>query len=174
MTHATKRSLWLIRHAEAEDPALGQHDSERRLSDRGMRDIDRLVEHWAQQPVRPVPWIWVSPARRTQQTAQPLASLWQSQLITEPTLYLGDAHELLDCLQGTPADLTQVALVGHNPGITWLAQFLLADNASKTLPTHLPTLGAVQLSYTGDWPDLAEGVCSLEVFLTPGVVAADG
>lgn len=173
MTHATKRSLWLIRHAEAENPALGQHDSERRLSDQGMRDVDGLVEHWTQQPVTPVPWIWVSPAARTQQTAQPLAMLWQSELITEPSLYLGDTHELLDCLQRTPPDLTQVALVGHNPSISWLAQFLVTDEETKNLPMHLPTLSAVRLSYTGDWPGLAEAVCNLEALLTPDVVAAD-
>jgi phosphohistidine phosphatase len=163
----TLRTLWLIRHAKADNPVFGQTDAERPLAPRGLADVQRLSKHLARHNPAPPQWLWVSAATRTRQTAEPLADLWHSQVIYEPSLYLADTLTLLDCLQGTPDDCSSVALIGHNPGVSDLAHLLLGQEDHQTVPPDLPTLGVARLTFQGDWPELGAGRCRLASYLTP-------
>jgi phosphohistidine phosphatase len=163
----TRRTLWLIRHAKADNPVFGQTDAERPLAPRGRADVQRLAKHLAQHNPAPPQWLWVSPATRTRQTAEPLADLWHSQVIYEPSLYLADSFSLLDCLQGTPDDCSSAALIGHNPGISDLAHVVLKEEDRHAISPNLPTLGLVRLTFRGNWNELMAGGCKIEENLTP-------
>ena len=115
----------------------------------------------------PPQWLWVSPATRTRQTAEPLADLWHSQVIYEPSLYLADSFTLLNCLQGTPDDCSSAALIGHNPGISDLAHVVLKEEDRHAISPNLPTLGLVRLTFRGNWHELMAGGCKIEENLTP-------
>ena len=163
----TRRTLWLIRHAKADNPMLGRTDAQRQLAPRGLADVQRLTTHLARHRPAPPQWVWVSPATRTLQTAKPLADLWQIQMISEPSLYLADALTLLDCLKGTPQDCSGAALIGHNPGISDLVHFLVKEENRHDIGSDLPTLGLVRLTFLGDWHELMPGCCGVEEYLTP-------
>ena len=162
-----QRTLWLIRHAKAENPSLGQSDQDRALAAQGVADLDATVNHLAAENLAPVQWLWTSAAVRTRQTAKPLAKLWQCQVIAEASLYAADPWALLDCLQGTPADCVHGALVGHNPGISQLAHYITDPTDQRALNPDLPTLGAVHLTFDGHWHELCAGACSLLHDVTP-------
>ena len=164
---ATRRTLWLIRHAKADTPVFGQTDAQRQLAPRGLADVQRLSKRLVQHNSAPPQWLWVSPAARTRQTAEPLANVWQSQVIYEPSLYLADTQTLLDCLQGTPDDCHSAALIGHNPGISDLVHLVLRQEDRYKIGPDMPTLGSVRLTLGGDWHELMPGCCKLEAYLTP-------
>lgn len=111
--------LILWRHAEAED---GVPDMERRLTAKGEKQAakmaaflrPRLPEHTR---------ILVSPAVRTQQTAQALTRHFD----TEPAVGPGaDAQAVLKAA-GWPGHKGCVLVVGHQPYIGEVAALLMAD-----------------------------------------------
>ena len=98
-----QRALWLIRHAQAQNvQGIRQTDAQRQLTSQGLANVEQLQAHLQNHSDPPAQWLWVSPATRTQQTAQPLAAVWQAEVISEPTLYLARADTILDCLKGAP------------------------------------------------------------------------
>ena len=167
MTQPKSRTLWLIRHAKAVDSVLARQDFDRTLAPRGRADVDDLLAHLNRHDHRAPRWLWVSPAARTEQTATPLARRWQSAVVEEPSLYLADAHTILDCLQGTPSSEDCVGLIAHNPGISDLVHMLLHTDEREALPADMPTLGVAQLTFTGGWQDLAPNICGLTSYLSP-------
>ena len=95
-----RRTLWLIRHAKADNPCWARPtpnaSSPRVAGGRAAPDARLALTPNAPQ------WVWVSPAIRTRQTAEPLADCGRVGVICDPSLYLADALTLLDCLHGTP------------------------------------------------------------------------
>ena len=75
MTQPKTRTLWLIRHAKAVNPAFAHRDFDRELAPSGQADVDDLVAYCLNHDMAAASWLWVSPAARTQQTAAPLAQL---------------------------------------------------------------------------------------------------
>ena len=146
----TRRTLWLIRHAEADNQVFGPTDAERPLAPRGRADVRRLSKHLAQRNPAPPQCLWVSSATRTRHTAEPLANLRHSQVIYEPSLYLADSFILLDCLESTPDDCSSAALIAHNPGIGDLAHIVLKEEDRHAISPNLPTLSLVRLTYRGN------------------------
>ena len=167
MTQPKSRTLWLIRHAKAVDRVLAQQDFDRVLALPGRTDVDDLLAHVNRHDHRVPSWLWFSPSARTEQTAAALARRWQSAVVEEPSLYLADAHTILDCLKGTPSSEDIVGLVAHNPGISDLVHLLVRTDEHKELPEAMPTLGIAQLTFTGNWPDLVPNICRLTSYLSP-------
>ena len=167
MTQPKTRTLWLIRHAKAVDPAPTQYDFNRELAPRGQADVDAFVAHCKSHQVAAASWLWVCPAARTQQTAAPLAKMWRSLVIEEDLLYLADAYALLDCLQSTPSSEECAGMVGHNPGISDLLHLLRRSDTHAARFEALPTLGATRLTFTGRWQDLVPNICTLASYLSP-------
>ena len=48
-----------------------------------------------------------------------------------PTLYLASFEELAETIQTVPNEIKHLAIVGHNPGISQLASFLLAKESTQ-------------------------------------------
>lgn len=166
-----QRTLWLIRHAQTQEATnvrgIRQADAQRQLTPRGLATLEQLQAHLHDNSGVPAQWLWVSPATRTQQTAQPLAALWQAEIISEPTLYLASADTILDCLTGTPDHCASCAVVGHNPGISDLAHLLNEADQTQTGYLDLPTLGMMRMSFTGGWQDLRPASCEQQAYWQP-------
>ncbi|MEM9620415.1 MAG: histidine phosphatase family protein [Pseudomonadota bacterium] len=155
----TPRYVRLIRHAKSAD---GNRDHERPLNPRGERD-GVAMQQWFSQQAHPATWVWSSSALRARQTAEFVRTAFGAELAIEPTLYLGSPESLLTCLAQTPADVHSVALVAHNPGITYCANLLIGD----TVTDNLVTFGTVLLSVPGHWSDIAFGGAELISLDTP-------
>ncbi len=158
--------LWLVRHGDARQGKTGERDFDRDLSERGAADAERFGAWLAHQPDRPH-LIISSDAARTRATASWIvrcAGPDAGMLHLDRRMYDASARTLLDIVRETPAEVRSLAVVGHNPGMSELAQLLPADNA----PPALPTLGVVLMETTVDWHDLASGMASVLSFSHPG------
>jgi phosphohistidine phosphatase len=112
--------LILWRHAEAED---GIRDMERRLTAKGVKQADKMAAFLrARLPENSR--ILVSPAKRTQETAQALTK----NFITDPTLAPGTSPQaILKASDWNETDGGCVLIVGHQPTLGEVAALLMAD-----------------------------------------------
>jgi phosphohistidine phosphatase len=110
--------LILWRHAEATD---GAPDQERELTTKGHKQADRMA-HFLRTRLPEDTRIFVSPARRTQQTALALTGHY----ITEAALGTSAGpQDVLDAI-GWPDAGGTVLVVGHQPTLGQIAARLLA------------------------------------------------
>lgn len=114
--------LLLWRHAEAE---VGDDDMQRRLTERGQKQAKTMAE-WirARQPkdLR----IIVSPAVRTQQTAEALKLPFETNRKIGPNACVSE----LIAASGWPDAAGAVLIIGHQPTLGRMASLLLAGHES--------------------------------------------
>ncbi|MBV8974952.1 MAG: hypothetical protein JOY74_07510 [Sinobacteraceae bacterium] len=80
----------------------------------------------------------MSPARRTQQTGEIVArilSLPARLVISDESLYLASAADLLRVVQATGPRVTHLLVVAHNPGVSELVQQLVPEAEASGLAT---------------------------------------
>lgn len=159
----TTRALTLLRHGDALAAAPGAEDYGRVLSARGEDDIRRLAQRCLHLQLH-ADWIYASPAARTQSSTEPFKRVWNCQCMDSPALYLAPEHQLLDILRQTPPDIAHVFMVGHNPGISYLASLLCQQQRL----IELPTAGLVSFTTKAEWVDLRPQCADLTLQLQPG------
>ena len=129
--------LTLFRHAKSswDDPSLPDHD--RPLNQRGKQDAPRMGARMAQRKERPS-LILTSTAVRARETARLVAdSLGYPRefLHSDRGLYHADPERILAVVAQQESGFAHIMLVGHNPGLTELAEELIPDFHIDNLPT---------------------------------------
>ena len=118
--------LILWRHAEAVEGGTEDDDMARVLTSRGEKQAARMAA-WLDRQLPDSARIWVSPARRTEQTVLPL----QRKFRTSPALSpLASSEQLLEWVQW-PHAKGCVLVVGHQPTLGQTIATLLGLNASE-------------------------------------------
>ncbi len=102
--------LILWRHAEAVESAPGDEDMSRALTARGEKQAARMAA-WLDRQLPDSARIWVSPARRTEQTAHALGRKFKFNPALGP---MGTPDQLLELVQW-PNAKGCVLVVGHQP-----------------------------------------------------------
>lgn len=110
--------LLLWRHAEAEE---GTIDLKRRLTVRGNKQAQHMAS-WLREHLPKEARILVSPAVRTQQTAEALGRDFETSARLAPTCGVADIMAATDWPNGNGA----VLVVGHQPALGRLAALLLS------------------------------------------------
>jgi phosphohistidine phosphatase len=152
----TPRRVILLRHAKSSWDDADRDDVDRPLSARGERDAPRMGARLARLTPRPAA-ILTSHAVRARRTAQLVAEALgvdAGRIRIERALYLASPPDILAVLARQPAERTPLVVVGHNPGMTELANLLAADFEID----DLPTAAAVGLDFeSADWSGLRAG-----------------
>jgi phosphohistidine phosphatase len=139
------KRLTLMRHANAQwkDPDIPDFD--RPLNRRGNSEAEAMSRRLAELKLVPALLI-TSSARRAAQTANIVARELgvASRLVrTEEALYLAEAADILNVVQTMGPRIPHLMIVGHNPGISEVAQ-LLAPAAGVS---ELETAGVCSLTF---------------------------
>lgn len=117
-------NLILWRHAEAEDFAPDHSDANRRLTERGHKQAQKMGA-WLAQRLPTDTRILVSPALRTRQTAEALGRKFE----IEPRLFTdADVGGYLEAAAWGNRDETRL-MVGHQPTLGQLAALLMCGQA---------------------------------------------
>jgi len=115
----TTRRLVLVRHAKAAQEGA---DRDRRLARRGTTEAPAIGRWLAEQQIAPDRAV-VSPARRARETwtlaAAELGPTAEPEL--DERVYRNTVEDLLAVIRETPAALSTLAIIGHNPAIQDLA-----------------------------------------------------
>ena len=115
--------LLLWRHAEAED---GEDDLKRRLTERGEKQA-RTMAAWLREHEPKDMRIIVSPAIRTQQTAEALKQPFETLRKIGPDACVSE----LIAASGWPHANGSVLIIGHQPSLGRMASLLLAGHESE-------------------------------------------
>ena len=158
--------LYLIRHAKSSHEESGISDFERKLTEKGKADALKIGEALRQRECR-IDTMLCSPAKRTKKTCVLMTdSLHISQEVIhfDEKIYLATAETLEKCISQYDGTAPALALVGHNPGITDLANSL-CDNVHID---NLPTAGVFAVSANiSDWQEFPSAKKEFLFFLQP-------
>jgi len=141
-------------------------DFDRPLNKRGLRDAPFMAKKFVEKQFIPEVML-VSPALRTKLTAeefvQALGPTWEGKLLYQPQIYEAYYQTLLELIKQQPAQVQTLLLIGHNPGLTSLANFF-----SSQYIENVPTTGIVGFELNiRQWQDLSAEFARLVFFDFP-------
>lgn len=157
------KHLYIIRHAKSSWKDSSIPDIERPLNKRGKISAPVIGNALSSKGTK-VDLIICSPAKRTKQTAQIIAEKigYKNEIIFIDKLYAADLFEILAQLKGIDEAIKNLMVVGHNPGITDLLNFLSNSNID-----NIPTCGVIKLEIEKPWKDIDENCARLLFFIYP-------
>lgn len=158
--------LTLIRHAKSSWSDTSLNDFDRPLNKRGKRDAPMMGKLLTYLEFKP-DLVICSAAKRAQTTWQLLSSeIRQSNDLeskTEKNLYMASAEKLIALISQQPKTCQHLSLIGHNPGLTDLANSL-----SDGRLDNLATCGMVQIRFDAKcWTDAVNESGCLQTYISP-------
>ena len=166
------KRLHLLRHAKSswDDPV--ERDFDRPLNGRGHRAARRMGE-WLLAERLHFDRILASPALRIRQTIEGVEAGLGQRLTLEQDkrIYMASAATLFDIVRECPDAVTDLLLIGHNPGLEDLLLIAtegdtsaLRAEAERKYPTA--TFASIEIDIER-WADLPEGGARLVRFVRP-------
>lgn len=159
------KTLYLIRHAKSSWENRNISDFERGLNDRGKRDAPFMAKLLKEKNTA-IDLILSSPANRALSTAKIFAKefdITSDNIIEEDNIYEADRNDLLKILMETNNSVNNLILFGHNPGITYLSNYLCNFETD-----NMPTCGIICMQLDFDsWKYLGNKTCSFKFFEYP-------
>jgi phosphohistidine phosphatase len=119
------KRLILVRHAKS-DWGFNVADFDRPLNERGHKNAPEMARRLSSRDIFP-DLVVTSPAKRAQTTADYFVSEWNlslNKLIRIDAIYEASIPTLLSVINGFDNQYQSVALFGHNPGMTEIANYL--------------------------------------------------
>ena len=163
------KHLILVRHAEAATAPPGQKDKYRPLTAQGYQDAARVgsyghKQHWS------LDTILSSTALRAQTTAELIAEQLHfdlSRIIFREELYEASVRAMLQEINQQPDHCEQLMLVGHNPTISYLVEYLTGQDTLSMTPA-----GMVGLTFDIEhWAMVSKQTATLVYALCPADLA---
>jgi len=140
------KQLYLIRHAKSSWSNPHLNDFDRPLNKRGKRDAPVMAKRLLTQGIVPQ-YIFSSPAVRAKKTARYIAKgigFKRKNIIYDKGLYSAGFSYFIDTIGKHLNEVDVMFMVGHNPTITELAEYLTGDRFF-----NVPTCGIVGIEYKG-------------------------
>ncbi|HET6862764.1 MAG TPA: histidine phosphatase family protein [Pyrinomonadaceae bacterium] len=157
------RSLYLLRHAKSSWKDDSIADVDRPLKKRGRAAAERVGKTLGAERLSS-PVLISSPALRTRETTDIVLKAGHLKVIVsyDERIYEADLASLLRVIAEVAADKTELILVGHNPGMEYLLDFLTGPG--QPMPTA--ALAKIILE-TASWDSVERGDGRLEWLKTP-------
>ncbi len=133
------KTLYVIRHAKSSWDFPQLSDIERPLNDRGNRDAPMMGKRLRDRGIFPDCLVSSSALRARQTSAKIAAEIGfpEQSIIFRQGVYEAGVLSLLKEIEALPEDAASAFLVGHNPGLTDLVEYLTGDYIG-----NLPTCGS--------------------------------
>jgi phosphohistidine phosphatase len=154
------KKLYLLRHSYAVNDTTAS-DFLRPLDKTGVSLCSRIANFIYQKDIA-FDQIFCSPALRTKQTIELIEQHLNKQLNIQllHELYQAEYMELYDIIRSIDDNFTNVMIVGHNPSITQIYNYLTEITQLSFAPGNLAALSFSQDS----WQNLRSNTGTLKVF----------
>lgn len=158
------KTIYIVRHAKAEDDSASGRDFDRALTGKGIRTAEKMGKRLARRHLLP-DIIITSPAQRALQTAQIIGKTikYPGEIIQNKTIYNSMASSLIDIIKNTEKNIQSLMLVGHNPSLTDLVNYF-CPSGIENLPKA--AVAAVKIS-ENDWGKITQRCGKLLFFDFP-------
>ncbi|MGR9107437.1 MAG: SixA phosphatase family protein [Gammaproteobacteria bacterium] len=156
--------LLLLRHAKSSWKNDAESDFDRPLAKRGKQEATK-VGRWLKQQ-QPIPdLILSSPAKRTRKTILKICAEIHydaDEIRWIPEIYDASLKDLIQVLKNCPDKAKTVMLVGHNPGLEYLLEYLCKTPIPLTDDGKLLTTASLAvLETTTPWREIGKAVADL-------------
>lgn len=160
-----QRHLLIMRHAQAEDIQPERHDRDRELTSKGNQEALMMGTQLFQRP-QSVNALYTSSAVRTRQTGALVADVLKLDsglVLVQDDLYNSSIRTYLSFVNQLQNELTTVLLIGHNPAVSYLAEYLSGAELGS-----MPTAGICSIRFrTGTWQDVTKNSGEMLEFIYP-------
>ena len=168
------KRLFLLRHAKAVPAEPGVEDFDRTLMLVGMQDAGAMARYLSKSEYG-VDLILCSSSARTVQTAELVVQQLDCEIEYREALYLAEPPKILAAVRGAPARVSQLMVVGHNPGLEAVVGLLVREPVRRkerarheALEEKFPTCALAILDFdVGRWRDVGQGSGKLVDFVRP-------
>lgn len=165
------KHLYLLRHAEAAEKLLHQQDLERELTPAGKNQSLQMGAYLLREN-QPIDVMISSDALRAKQTAALTADKMQfesSKVLFDHTIYDATARTFLSFINSLDEQFNSVIIVGHNPALSYLAEYLTKSEIGNIVPA-----GMVIIKFNlANWSEVSEGNGALEKYVYPGAIGTN-
>jgi phosphohistidine phosphatase len=163
------KTLLLLRHAKSSWKDAGLRDFDRPLNKRGLKAA-RLMGRFMRRQKMKLNLVLSSPAERARQTAALVleASKLSVELRYDERIYEASVRVLLEVVSQIEEDADLVLLVGHNPGMEGVLEFLTGE------VRRMPTAALACISLDVDkWSKVRERTGRCEWLVKPKELSED-
>jgi phosphohistidine phosphatase len=165
----SNQKLIIMRHGKSDWAKAAQSDFDRPLSGRGRKDAPHMGA-WLEKKGLVPDLIISSPALRARETAELVADALgyeRQHIVWSKEIYDASLADLLAVLADIDHKVSCLLLIGHNPGLDSLLEYLSQDKPEYWDGKLLTTAALAVLSY-GDGPIRYErGSGRLEMLIRP-------
>lgn len=149
-----RRNLYLLRHAQTLEKQADETDAERQLTAIGTQNATRMGMNIKKKDIL-LDILISSPAARAQATTELLAEQIGydlSRIHFNAEIYNASIRTLLKVVNNLKNEWKNVLLIGHNPAISYLAEYVSGEPIG-----NMDTCGLVKLSFNIDgWEEVSE------------------
>lgn len=157
------KKLFLVRHAKTEEGSFDKRDFDRVLTNRGLQDATRLGKYFSSNGSKP-DQILSSDAARAYATAELIASQVGyeiSRIHINHEIYEASVRTLFQLVSDLKDEWDSVMIVGHNPPINYLAEYLTGADIG-----HMYTGSCACISFSSSsWLEVSQGSGDLEEYV---------
>ena len=160
-----KKELLLIRHSDTNEAYRGQTDADRALTESGQVRAMQLANYLKSRNL-PADALISSIATRGRQTAELLGEKNlkpQQEIIFSDDIYESSVRIMLSLVNNLEENLQRVYIVGHNPILTYFAEYI-----TGTIIEELEPCGVLWLSSNQErWSEISAGTMTLDEYMAP-------
>jgi len=165
------RTLYLLRHAQSADKQVSQQDRDRELTPEGMKQALRIGGFFLRQKL-PLDCIMTSYAVRANTTAGYVADVIKydpEKILVEEELYEASVRTFFQFVTNLDDSYRHILCVGHNPTISYLAEFLTRAEIGDMVPA-----GLCMIQFNLDtWKEVSQGNGTLIQYVHPDALPGD-
>lgn len=162
------KNLLLLRHAESVEKLPGQDDRQRDLTANGMRQAARIGSFLYHEKIS-VDCIYTSNAIRALRTTEMVIDgmkLPSERIVPTDELYDASTRTFFSFLTMMDDDFSSVMCIGHNPPISYVAEYL-----TKAEIGDMATAGLVMMLFSlKSWKELSAGTGELIRYIYPEIL----
>lgn len=165
------KHLYLLRHAQAAEKESRQDDKSRELTSAGIRDALHMGA-WLREQQISFDLIATSSAVRAVQTAELVIEgmkVEPPRTVEEDTLYDASVRQLLDYVNNLEDAYSSVLLVGHNPPVSYLAEYLTKAEIGSMGPGSVVMIRFGEVS----WKVVSENSGEMVKYVGPEVIRGE-
>lgn len=159
------KTLFIVRHAQANQAGPGQSDKDRPLSPEGLHHASRVGIYFHQH-YADISAIVCSGALRAIQTSEQIADQINfdvAKIKIDEELYEASVRILLNTVNQFNDDWNEVILVGHNPVISYFVEYVSGHHFSGMEAGSIVKIAMSQES----WKELSADNASFEYYISP-------
>lgn len=159
------KTLLLIRHANAEQLERDGKDFDRHITRLGHRNAAHAGKYLVNHKLMP-DLLLCSPATRARETAEVVASqlkLSERHIQYHDELYEASVRTLFSIVNNIDEKFQRVAMIAHNPGMTYLADYLTAAPLGNMVPASLVVITFEDMT----WAEVCQHSGQFEGYVDP-------